>query len=316
MYFTVSTADGEPLPGLTAERFNIYEDGRLISTYESQQTILNPEVAAERYTLLLLDMSGSVVESGQVPLIQQAASAFVANVGDQEKVAVYAFDGRAEIQEISGFDDSIGRSAGGLNRLGGWRTEDPSTNLYGAVVEASRVLTEAQEASEAPLRFGTLVVFTDGTDRAHRATRGQALRAVSSADIGMFTIGLGGEVDRDELQELGVDGYVHAEAGDTVVQAFEQIAGHIQLMASAYYLLSYCSPSRAGTHRLEIEAVHGDQRGRASFRFDATDFDSGCDPNTPPGDFEVPGIEDAQRQNRRGRGRGSRRSRPRAFSIE
>lgn len=93
VYFTVDTDDDQPVPGLTAESFRIYEDGSLVSAFESKQTILNPEVAADHYTLLLVDMSGSVTESGDVPAVVDAASAFSERVGKYQKVAVYAFDG-------------------------------------------------------------------------------------------------------------------------------------------------------------------------------------------------------------------------------
>src|SRR5678815_2738752 len=41
VYFTVDTSDGEPVPGLTAESFRIYEDDQPVSILESKQTILN-----------------------------------------------------------------------------------------------------------------------------------------------------------------------------------------------------------------------------------------------------------------------------------
>ena len=63
LYFTVDTSQGAPVPGLTAEEFHIYEDEKLVSPFESKQTILNPEVAARHYLLLLVDMSASVTES-------------------------------------------------------------------------------------------------------------------------------------------------------------------------------------------------------------------------------------------------------------
>lgn len=298
MYFIVRDAEGEPLSGLTAETFNIYEDGQLISEHESQQTILNPEVSTVRYTLLLLDMSGSIVESGQVPLVQEASTAFLENIGEQEQIAIYAFDGREEIQPISEFDDRQAASAARVARLGSWRAEDPSTNLYGAVIQAVAVLNETRENSEVPLHFGTIVVFTDGTDRAHRATLGQALRAVGGTDIQIYTIGLGGEVDQDVLQDIGRDGYYHAEGGDAVVQTFQDVAEDIQAMAQAFYLLSYCSPSRAGVHRLEIEAVQGEETGSLSYRFDAAGFEPGCDPERPPEEFVVPGLEDGPHRAR------------------
>jgi hypothetical protein len=290
VYFTVDTADGEPMPGMTADQFNIYEDGKLISTYESKQTILNPEVATVRYTLLLLDMSGSVVESGQVPLVEEAAGAFLSNVGEHEKVAIYAFDGRAEIESIAEFGSRAQKLENRTARLSSWKTEDPSTNLNGAIIEAVKVIQEEMEASEVPLRFGNLVVFTDGTDRAHRATSSDALRAVGDAGLNIYVIGLGGEVDQEEMQKLGRDGFVHATDKDAVVQAFEQVATQIEGLASRYYLLSYCSPARAGSHKLKVEAVVGEEKGALSYQFDATDFEPDCDPEDPPA-FAVPGTK-------------------------
>jgi hypothetical protein len=290
LYFTVDTAKGEPVPGMTAEQFNIYEDGKLISTYESKQTILNPEVATVRYTLLLLDMSGSVVESGQVPLVEEAAGAFLSNVGEQEQVAIFAFDGRAEIVPVAEFGARSGQLESRTARLSSWKTDDPSTNLNGAIVEAARLIQQEMQASEVPLRFGNLVVFTDGTDRAHRATSSDALRAIGDAGLSIYVIGLGGEVDQKEMQRLGRDGFVHAADKEAVVAAFENVAARIQGLASRFYLLSYCSPSRAGRHKLQVEAVVGEERGKAAYEFDAEGFEPDCDPNAPPS-FAVPGTK-------------------------
>jgi len=69
MYFSVDRTNGQPVGGLTADRYTIFEDDRPVSALESRQTILNPQVAAVHYTLLLMDMSGSVTESGQVPQV-------------------------------------------------------------------------------------------------------------------------------------------------------------------------------------------------------------------------------------------------------
>src|SRR5690606_10876602 len=163
-FFTVDDADGNPVGGLTAESFRIHEDDSLVSVTESGQTILNPEVAAEHFTLLLVDMSGSVTESDAVPPITSAATHFTAAVQTQQQVAVYAFDGSEEIHEIQPFRRAQAGSSGGAGALGSFRTQDPSTNLNGAVVQAVAVLQEAIAQAETPLAFGTLVVFTDGTD--------------------------------------------------------------------------------------------------------------------------------------------------------
>src|SRR5258706_3638479 len=109
VYFSVDTQDGDPVPGLTAQQFRIYEDGKLVSPFESKQTILNPEVAAIHYTLLLVDMSGSVTKSGALPALEEAANRFTERVAKFQQTAVYAFDGRPEIVPSRGVSNGCSR---------------------------------------------------------------------------------------------------------------------------------------------------------------------------------------------------------------
>ena len=295
VFFTVDTRAGEPVPGLEATDFRIYEDGRLVSVDESQQTIINPEVAAEHYTLLLVDMSGSVTESDQVPLIAEASNAFTANLEGYQKVAVYAFDGAEEIHPIQPFR----QTGAGVNRLTGFRAQDPSTNLNGALVQAAEVLTETLNDASVPLRFGTIVVFTDGTDRAARVSHSEMVRSLNDAGYDVFAIGVGNEIDEGVLDDIGHSGYVLIEDASAIAQAFEVISERIVGYTQRYYLLSYCSPARAGVHRVTIEAIHGELSGKLSYEFDAAGFGPNCDPNRPPpfnaGDIRI------RRGPRRGR---------------
>src|SRR5688572_29376905 len=103
VYFSVTDMRKRPVPALTADKFKIYEDGKLVSVFESKQTILNPEVAVVQYTLLLMDMSGSVTQSGRVGELTEAATLFAEKVGKTQQVAVYAFDGAKELHPIAGF---------------------------------------------------------------------------------------------------------------------------------------------------------------------------------------------------------------------
>ena len=79
---------------------------------------------------------------------------------------------------------------------------------------------------------------------------------------------------------------------NAIVKAFDDVGGRVEARTRSYYLLSYCSPSRAGKHEVRIEAVAKDADGKSertgSLRsdFDATGFAPGCDPNTPPS-FDV-----------------------------
>jgi hypothetical protein len=278
VFFTVDDRSGDPVPGLQAADFRIYEDGQLVSVDESQQTIVNPEVAAEHYTMLLVDMSGSVTASDQVPMIVEAAQSFAATLEGHQKVAVYAFDGAEEIYPIQGFRES----AGGIARLGSFRTRDNSTNLYGAVVKATEVLGQELERASTPLRFGTLVVFTDGTDRAARVTSDQMDTALDDAGFDIFAIGVGNEIDEGTLGDVGRSGYVQIRDSAAIAAAFDTISQRIIGYTQRFYLLSYCSPARAGTHRVTIEAMAQGTTGTLDYEFDAAGFGPNCNPAQPP----------------------------------
>ncbi len=288
VYFKVQTSGGEPVGGLTASEFRIYEDGSLVSEGESKQTILNPEVAASHYTLLLVDMSGSITSDPQaVDTLVEAATAFTERIEKSQKVAVYAFDGSTELHAIVPFTGAGGAKSG-VKSLGTYKAEDPSTNLNGAVVKGLAELHRALSQAEHPMRFGTLVVFSDGTDRANRVTKDDMRKAVQGSKYQIFAIGLGKEMQESELRDVGKDGTARADDKASVVKAFDTIGARIEGATKSYYLLSYCSPSRAGKHEVRIEAVHktadgkSEKTGSVTHDFDAQGFTHGCDPNTPP----------------------------------
>ena len=71
-------------------------------------------MAAIHYTLLLVDMSGSVVDSGDMPALVQAAGSFGERVGPYQKVAVYTFDGSPHLTPVVAFGGNV---RGGVNAL-------------------------------------------------------------------------------------------------------------------------------------------------------------------------------------------------------
>ena len=281
VYFSVETRKGDPVANLTPQDFKIYEDKQPVSILESKQTILNPEVAAIHYTLLLIDMSGSVVDSGDMPALIQAAATFGDRVGPYQKVAVYTFDGSPHLTPVVPFGGNV---RGGVTALGSRRPRDPSTNLNGAVIEGVKVLSQQMEHAPVPLRFGTLVVFTDGTDRAHRASADDVTRTLDAAGplFETYVIGAGQEVDGKQLSRIGRSGTFASQNRADVQRGFDEISARIEAASKKFYLLSYCSPSRAGEHEVEVEANAQGTSGRLAYRFNANGFGPNCDPNTKP----------------------------------
>jgi hypothetical protein len=286
-----SVKDGkEPVAELEAEDFEIYEDGGLVSPHESNQVIQNPEVASVMYTLLLLDLSGSVTESDRIHKLIDSAKSFTKKVGKSQKVAVYAFDGSKELHPVVPFTSHKTSVEGGIDGLANWQPKDPSTNLHGAVVRGLETLHESLSDEDKPLKFGNLVVFSDGADRAARVSRSKMLdemRKEAYRDYKMYAIGIGDreEMKRAKLGDIGRDGTFVGQDSTNTSDFFETVANRIQGHSKSFYLLSYCTPARAGEHEVRIE-VNLEERGsgRLRYEFDAEDFGPPptCNPEREP----------------------------------
>lgn len=306
LFFGIATCGGEPVSGLTADAFDIEEDGKAVSAFESQRTI---EPKGEKFrldSLLLLDLSGSVLKGGNFPALKSAAEAYAHAVLDRkddgQRLAVMTFDGRSKPQALVNFTDDEHAVLTGLASLelkectanaqcaatpdhatcAGWRCVDDSTNLNGAVVAGLDSLDAQLEAEQTiAWRAGALVVFTDGSDEAARVTQDAALTRVKGSAAHVFTVGLGGEADTAALQAFGKDGYFPSADATGLTQAFTSIATQVTSLANRFYLLEYCSPKRDGTHTLKLTATLSDGSktplvGDFSGQFDASGFTSGC----------------------------------------
>src|SRR5262249_5171863 len=158
--------------------------------------------------------SGSVAESGAMDNVVDAAAAFTEKVEKTQKVGVYAFDGCEKLHPIAPFQEKGGATAA-VRSLKSYKPDDPSTNLHGAIAKGIEELDTSLSHAEHPVRFGTLVVFSDGTDRAGRVDRKQMDEVLEKATgeekkYEIFAIGLGSEMQESELKRIGKHGTAKA----------------------------------------------------------------------------------------------------------
>lgn len=149
LVFAVDDEKGQPVLGLQEADFTIREDGQAISDFESNKTILPARVAHQSYVMLLLDMSGSMIRSGDLPALIEAATRFVETTADSERgisVGVFLFDGREGVEPLVLFTTSQPALVDGIRSLESYRVVDSSTNLYGATLDAIGVLRHAEDA--------------------------------------------------------------------------------------------------------------------------------------------------------------------------
>jgi hypothetical protein len=258
-------------------------------------------------SVLLLDLSGSILRAGDFPALKEAARRYVMSVlgarDDGQRLAILTFDGRERPQVLVDFTAEAATALRGLESLetkecttnaqcagfpdrracAGWRCVDDSTNLNGAVVQALDQL-EASLAAESQVAWkeGALVVFTDGTDQASRVSTFDMLERASRSTVRQFTVGLGSEIDDQVLEALGRDGAWPVAKANGLSEAFDQVASRVTARANRFYLLEYCSPRRSGQHTVKVVARLAAESGETlvggfSRTFDATGFTSGCE---------------------------------------
>lgn len=277
--FQLRQCDGvRPVAAMDLGDFSIEEDGAGISSYESGAAVVRDDRSFQQAVVILLDVSGSVL--GNLPELKTAAKSLVEGLSRQPRVALYTFDGRAEAALRADFTTDLQVIASAIDAIPA-QAVDTSTNLNGAVVQAVRRLEERRVSIEATgvLYAGALALFTDGTDRAARVPKEDALDAVRDSNVSVFAIGLGSEIDERYLRDLGKSGDVSlADDLAGLSDAFAEVGQSISALANSYYVLAYCSPSRASSHELSLSLPGF--RGKWQGSFDATGFAGGCTPES------------------------------------
>ncbi len=89
-------------------------------------------------------------------------------------------------------------------------------------------------------------------DQAGYATYSDTLALVQASSHRVFTIGLGSDYDETVLSALGTAGFAPAGAASELTAAFNAITQDLVDLVSSYYALTYCTPSRAGSHELTL----------------------------------------------------------------
>ncbi|MGC1514947.1 MAG: hypothetical protein WA810_05170 [Maribacter sp.] len=292
IFFRVSDTNNNPVSGLTANQFTIYEQGRnddcfnTISTSESSARISPNSQIFSNNTLLVLDLSNSVLSSSLQEL-KLASTSFInavmpATAQESIKMAIYWFDGEDKLHLLNELTPSREELVTAIDGITDDISNDPSTDLYGAVIKSTDIASNLVQASTAGGKIGaaSVVIFTDGTDQASRFTESAALKKVNeaNANISFFSIGLGGEIDVDVLSSIGKTASVFAQNKDELETTFNDISEKVSERANSYYLFEYCSPKRdgSGENNLAIEVKTGARQGAVQTKFSANGFTGGC----------------------------------------
>ena len=285
--FVSVTRKGKPVVGLPASAFQLEEDSQPINAETSQLQLVDATHHAAFHAVLLVDIS----ESSQPEprrLVSKAAAAFVRRARRGQTVTVVAYDGSDKVKVVGEYPvDPHADAPEMVDALISLAPADPSRNLRGAVAQGIEILNERLESSGNAVRLGTLAIFTRGPDLAGRFSKNDLDKALSENAHKLVAIDVTGSKLDDTSDLVSQDGFIHAQSTDTIPIAFEEAATLVDGLREQYYLISYCSPSRAGVRKLTVTVSIPDSDGKDdkesfSAPFDATGFSAACDPQKVP----------------------------------
>lgn len=289
LFFQVDLGEEHQFTTLEPSDFEIYENDSKISTLESQAQIQRDPGDYLYSSILMLDLSGSILNNADLPKLKEAAITFIEQTIPAEgetlygtrEMAVYWFDGEESVHPLVSYTPNSNELISGIEDIDEDISDDASTNLNGAVVQGLSImnsrLEEIKGDSDASVA-GSMVLFTDGTDQAGYVSTFEAVDSVRNAnrEHAVFTIGLGGEIDREILESLGKDGFELAEDSLELNNSFVAVAERLEAESNSFYVLEYCSPKRNGEHTLELRATYEDMFGSFETEFSAEGFSGGC----------------------------------------
>ena len=242
--------------------FVILENGvDITKNVESEATIINQGV--ESFVTLVLDMSGSVAESKDLPALVAAMREMMATIEPQAgdapvAVSLYVF-GRF-VRELQPFTRDFAEIDAALAAI----EADPDaitamvnpngTSLYEAVrvgINRTQRIRDLRAAVtwDGVLSTGTVIVVTDGNDTSNAVLD---TAQIDSTLNQVISIGISNAVDDDDLSAIGRDGSFLAPTPTDWVAAFEDVASRVHEYPDRGYLLAYCSSATSGSPEVTV----------------------------------------------------------------
>jgi Ca-activated chloride channel family protein len=261
---SVTGPGGRYVSGLSADDFEIFEDGRPqeLGYFAPANTALSVS--------LLLDSSSSMEES--MPLAQKAAIEFVARLRTSDVAQVVNFDSRVEVLQPFTNNRALLETAIQRTHAGG------STSLYNAVYITLRQFEKMRGRTPDEIRREVIVVLSDGEDTSSLVTFDELLDTAKRSQTVIYTIGLGledpagrptptnGEFGLRRLAQETGGRLFRAKRPEDLSNVYTQIADEL----TSQYVLGYLSRNErrdAGWRSITV-SVHRPQlqaRTRAGY---------------------------------------------------
>jgi len=189
---------GRPLRGLTANDFEIRDNGQLRPILSLRSDLQSPLSLA-----ILVDTSGSMRVGSKIAMAQRAFASILAQLRDgQDEVALLTFD--SAVHERQDFTADLGKLRDALTDFDGFGT----TSLYDATAATARKLAARTATHKA------IVVLTDGIDTSSALTASEVSAVASSIDVPVYVVATVPSADQRAMMEAAERGPQSADLRD------------------------------------------------------------------------------------------------------
>ncbi|MFY0686083.1 MAG: VWA domain-containing protein [Cyclobacteriaceae bacterium] len=276
--------------------FSISENGSVSDLDETRFEIIRNDETFVSNTLILLDISGSVIENDeQLNQLKHSVLGMTSTLlnqtdGNATQIAIDVFDGDTEIRTLVELTSDQKLIDSLVKKISTEDVMDGRTNLYGAVRQAVNKAGEwsftgvPDFPNPLSVSISSVVVFSNGPEKANLTNLNEVLESIEQVEanadksLDIYSIGYGA-ADQNVLDLLGRNGNYMPENLNSLSEAFGTVASKIKDDLNSYYFIAYCPYSRNGTSNYLHVNIEDHLGNAASIEtcFSADQSSSSCD---------------------------------------
>jgi hypothetical protein len=253
LMFQVTDMSGMGVEFLTADRFQLLENGDVVDPVATSLLIRKPEdINYNLHTILLLDVSSSA----NLSEVKSAAAAMINGMVDRQSFSIYTYSDKLNEVIVQSQDKTALTEA--LNSI---TANGDVINLYGALHQLLNGNDERYEVDN--VQQVAFVVIAGSKDNKAEKTIMQVVKLAEVKRV--YTIGIGSDLDTEALDALGTASYTKISSISQLTKTLMDIQEELKYWSQSFYWMSYATTVRKdGSNELKLAVTENQYANEGS----------------------------------------------------
>jgi len=240
VYISVTDAAGEPM-AVDPGQIRITENGKDMQSTDAG----GPERIGTLTTLLVMDVSGSMLDAGKLKGAKQAAKAYVKQMRPGDQTGLVTFN--TVVRYVQPLTTDLETLTAAIDQLNAYE----NTAMYDALAKSTEILQDVSGRK-------AIIVLTDGLDNISKNTAETVIKSIGPIGLSISTIGLGDPKKSGQNSGLDEAGLKKFSAETGGIYSYANDPETLQSLYTLYaralqseYSIIYTSPAtlRDGANR-------------------------------------------------------------------